>query len=653
MTSFDIFRLNCFLNDTKANDFKRIIISLVCEYLFDNNNKETSIYDCHSYILNYHKIEIEKDYFIAIVSSYPSFEQTPVQSDILIKLKSKKFAEINDSLKEHSIEAYIANFLLKKNLSTEFLLPIKSLLYQAVYENINTFSTENLSKLISEKINDSFTKEEIQSFNCFIEDSDIEKNTAVYNVFLKATEFAIITSGKGIKEFSKDIFKGKTYCLDTNILFRLLGIGGEERKNSLINLIKYCVHQGITFEYTSQTLQELKRKLNASVKFLQSTEAKYDIYTLGELSETDPNLFNEDFVLHYSKLRSSGKVANAERYEIHLLSEFKKLEAQLNFTLAKGSIKIEEKNWTAITNELFANRKSLPHGYKYTRTAAKTDAYNILYVRKLRGDNNYNYTDVKSFYLTTDRTLNQILSKDRKIIPETILPSQLFILHNPYTTNGEEVDYELFLQFIKRRTTEFHFKGTEVLTFIDSIRQQTSSKEEMRNILNVYADKRYEISNDHNIEDRKVRPIQEIIETVIDKKIHEGQINKSELANIKNNADKRIPNINFNTKWTVRIFDILITILIIPVAITIIKMVTQEISIIIIVTVVAESIKFLITSKTRLWNIVWYRLLTFSLKTSSYYKLSHDGKYISKGLEEYNRIDGEIWKKSKTSANSG
>ncbi len=68
MTEFDLFRLNCFLNDTQANDFKRIIISLVCEHIFDNNNVEIRIDDCYKHIINYHKIEVEKDYFIAIIS---------------------------------------------------------------------------------------------------------------------------------------------------------------------------------------------------------------------------------------------------------------------------------------------------------------------------------------------------------------------------------------------------------------------------------------------------------------------------------------------------------------------------------------------------------------------------------------------------------
>lgn len=646
MTEFDLFRLNCFLNDTQANDFKRIIISLVCEHIFDNNNVEIRIDDCYKHIINYHKIEVEKDYFVAIISGYNSFEQIPLQSDVLIKLTSKKFGEINDRLKEHSIEVYINKFIKSRNLNDKLLDPIKSLLYQAVFENISTFSTENLSSIISKQIKDNFTNEEIEAFNDFLEDKDLEKNTAVYNVFLKATEFAIITSGKGIKEFSKDIFKGKTYCLDTNILFRILGIGGIERQNSLINLIKSCAHQGIVFEYTPQTLHELKSKLAGSVKYLKTAEIKYDIKALGELSDTDPQLFNEDFILHYSKLRANGTVNSPDQYELKLLSEFRTLEGELGFSLSKGNIKIEEKERIKLSEELFKSRKSLPYGSRYTKTAANIDAFNILYVRKIRGVNNYNYADVKSFYLSTDRTLNSILSKDIGVkIPETILPSQLFILHHPYTSNGEQVDYDLFLQFVKRRTTDFHLKGGEVLTFINIIRKQTSSKTEMRNILKVFADKRYEVSNNHNIEERKVRPLQEIIDTVIDKKLEQGKLDSQELSTIKENANSRIPKIVLRTKWAVRILDILLTIVLIPLTLVITRKLTQDIKIIIAVTLFVELVKYLFTSRTRVWNYVWKHLLMLRLKYSSYYLTTKDNNYIIKGFEDYNKLDGDIWKR--------
>lgn len=646
MTNFDLFRLNCFLNDTKANDFKRIIISLVCEYIFENKNEEVKLEDCYKHIINYHKLEVDKDYFTAIVTTYKSIEQIPLQNDISVKLTSKKFAEINDKLKEHSIDIYIEKFLKNNNYCIELKEPIKSLLYQAVFENISTFSTENLTSLISTQIQNKFNNDEIEKFNEFLGDPNHEKNTAVYNVFLKVTEFAIITSGKGVKEFSKDLFNGKRYCLDTNILFRLLGIGGFERQNTLIDLLKSCNHQGITFEYTSETLQELRKTLAGSVKYLKVAEKKYDIVALGELTDSDPQLFNEDFVLHYSKLRAKGLVNNPDQYELKLLADFRTLENQLGFGLTKGAVAIDEKEKIKLSDYLFKSKKELPYGTRYTKTAANIDSYNILFVRKIRDVNNYNYIDVKSFYLTTDRTLNVVLSKkEDNIIPETILPSQLFILHHPYTSNGEKVDYELFLQFVKRRTTEFHLKGSEVLTYINQIRKQTSSKTELRNILLVYADKRYEVSNDHNVEERKVRPLQEIIETVIDKKLEKGKADGEELNIIKQNANNYIPIISKNTKLAVRILDILLTIIIIPLTILIVKDITKDLKVLIGATLFVEGIKFMITSKTRLWNYVWKTFLTFKLKNSNYYKLTKDENYITLGFEEYIKIDGEIWKR--------
>ncbi len=648
MKEFDIFRLNCFLNDTEANDFKRIIISLVSEFIFDNNNKEQQLDVCYNHLVNYHKLEIEKDYFINIISNYKHYEQISLQNDVLIKLSSKKFGEINDRLNEHSIEIYIERFLKKKNLPLDLIKSIKEIIHQSVYENISTFSTENLSSLISENLNSNFSNEEINIFNDFLEDNDNEKNTALYNIFLKATEFAIITSGKGVKEFSKDIFKGKRYCLDTNILFRLLGIGGVERQNTLKGLIKSCNHQGITFEFTPHTYQELTKTLKGSVKYLKFAEKKYDLDMLGELTETDPQIFKEDFITHYSKLKSTGQINNPDQYELKMLSNFRNLQEELSFGITKGNIILNDKEQNRLSEYFYKSKKDLPYGTKYTKTAANIDAYNILHVRKLRGENNYNYIDVKSFYLTTDRTLNVILSKDSNlIIPETILPSQLFILHHPYMSNGEEVDYELFLQFVKRRTTEFHFKGGEVLTFINQIRTQTSSKEELRNILTVYADKRYEDSSKSAIEERKVKPLQEIIDTVLDKKIQKGEEDGKELSLIKSNAEKEIIQIHNSTRTIIRTIDIIFTIILIPISIIVFRKFIDDFKIIIGLTLLIEVLKFLITSKTNIWNISWKYLLNWRLTNSNYFKLTNDISYIEKGFINYNKVDGEIWKKVK------
>ena len=118
-----------------------------------------------------------------------------------------------------------------------------------MYENINSFTISNINSIIPIEAEKNYSKEEIKYFNDFLDDNNNDKNIALFNVFLKAIEFAILTSGKGVKEFTKGVFEGKEYLLDANIIFRLLGVGGNERKESLINLISICNYQGIKFGY--------------------------------------------------------------------------------------------------------------------------------------------------------------------------------------------------------------------------------------------------------------------------------------------------------------------------------------------------------------------------------------------------------------------
>lgn len=650
MNNFDIFRLNCFLNDIQATDFKNIIISLVTEFIFDNNNQSKTLQDCYSYVVNFHKLEIEKDFFDEIITGSKNFEKASLQNDISLKLTADKFNKIHSDINEHNIDHFISVFLKEKSLNEDLLIPIKSLIYKAVYDNIHTFSTDNLNSLISENLKIEFSIEEINAFNDFLDYNDYKKNSALYNVFLKATEFAIVTSGKGVKNLSKDIFKGKRYCLDTNIILRLLGVGGNERKETLIKLLKSCVHQGITFEYTGQTYQELKRTLASNVKYLKYAEDRYDLNKLGEIAESEAQLINDDFISHYSKEKVSGKINNPDQYEITMLAELRRLEGVLSFSVSKGNVSLSEKEKNRLSLYLHKERKELPYGRNYTKTAANIDAYNILFVRNIRGGNNYNYIDVKSFYLTTDRTLNNILSKENsdEIIPETILPSQLFILHHPYMSNGEEVDYELFLQFVKRRTTEHSFKGGEVLNYINEIRKKTSSDEELKNILYVYADKRYEVAKENEKNGkRSIIPIKEVIETVLDKKLAEGKKASDNLAFILRNAEKEIPKFHYKSRLYVRLLDVFLIILIFPLSVLFLKLFTQNNYILIIGTLIIECVKFLVTSKTRMFNLLWAKILNAMLANSNYFKLTKDQNYITEGFIRYNNVDGEIWKKDK------
>ncbi len=648
--NFDLFRLNCLLNDSNAVDFKNVILSIVCERLYDNQNQEISLTELYTFITNEKElgISLDKDYFKSIIESSNYFHPESTSTDVLLKLTSQKFDQIEGRIKEHSISKFIEDYISKNHLENKYIDSTLQILYRAVYENINTFSPKNVSTLIPNS-KDDFDKVEIDIYNAFLDYNDHEKNIAIYTLFAKAIDFAILTSGKGVKESTKDIFKGKVFCLDTNIIFRVLGVGGAERKDTLVKLIKSCVHQGIEFQYSLKTYGEFINKLQQSVTYLKNKIEKNVFDTLGSLSNQEPQLFNDDFIIHYSRLRHEGVVKSPDQYETFLRGKFKEFVDSYSIKQFDSKVTIPEKAINLLSKHLFLKKREYPYGNRYTNSASKVDAYNIVYVKLVRGQNNYNYSDVKSYYLTTDRTLNTIMANESgKLVPETILPSQLFVLHNPYHSENDEIDYDMFLKFIKRRNTEFKYRGTEVLNYIETIRQHSQAPDNVRHVLLAYSDKRYENYKDGiNISDsvNKLESLNQVIESALDKKITEGDKASQKIDKIYKTGKINAENIFFTSRKIVRIIDICLTILVIPISVLILKVWTNNLLYLIVGTSLIEGIKFAITSKTQLLPNLWELILRLLLKNSAYYKLTMDEEYLNNSMEKYYSVKGEVWKK--------
>jgi len=297
-------------------------------------------------------------------------------------------------------------------------------------------------------------------------------------------------------------------------------------------------------------------------------------------------------------------------------------------------------------NVLYKDKKDIYEYSQYTKTAAKVDAINVLSVKHLRGQNDYNYSDIKSFYLTTDRTLNGILAlKADDKIAETILPSQLFILHNSLSDNGDEKDYDAFTKFLKRRTTEFKYTGKQVLSYIDDIRNHTVEPEHIKEILKAYSDKKYETSLlDIDVEPEYIS-IKDFAETFVDSKLKKAEVGNEKYKEVFESAVKQFPEFLKSAKTNVKVIDVLITILLIPITVLIIKAFVDDIVIIAIGVLIAESIKFVLSSRLNYYSDWTKSLFMNKVEKSSYHKTfkSIDRTYIKKAKEF---ISGEIkiWK---------
>jgi hypothetical protein len=633
------------MDDSRSKNFNSIIASLICELLYEGDNVALVKEKCFQHITENLKINLDVELFSSILEKNKDFVLTPEAESITIKLTPEKYADINKKIEQFSLEHYISKFVDKKKYSTPIKEAIERLIYQSIYENINSFSIGNIKTILPENAKTKNSKEEIEAFNAFLDQPDRDKDAALFSVFLKAVEFAIITSGKGVKQFTRDIFLGKEYCLDSNIIFRMLGVNGPERQESIINLMLSCIHQGIKFQYAVETFKEVKRKIEASIRDIKQGAQSNSIDILQDMIEEDLIQINNSFITHYALCRSQGSIKSAEQYEYLLLSEFRNLERKFN--LKSVSTNFKDRQVTLLQDMLYEKKKEL-NGYRYTKTAAKVDAHNILLVQELRGPNNFNYSDIKSFYLTTDRTLNTILATvNQEHIAETILPSQLYILHNALADSDdtEDMDYQAFNKFLKRRTTNFKYEGRDVLNFIDEIRSITSDTYTIKDVIKSYSDKKYEKGFQDLDSEPELKTFREFAETYLDKKLGKAKAGDQKYQRSLSSAIAELPTLLAKSKKQIRNLDITVTVLLLPLSALLLKLITDKIWILVLGISLIEILKFVISSKTNILSQLAKRVFLAGVTSSPYYKtFSEDAEEYLDAANELIKEDINVYK---------
>lgn len=645
----NIFRYNCLIEDKNHNRLNSIILSQIAELIYDNYNQEIDRNECFEYLVDYCKFQIEKDYYDNLIDNCDFLIKTPSEKDVTLKLTPEKFNEIKNSVTEDSLEKYINDFVNGNSLPKSLGDAITIILYDSIYNNISSFNPDNIKSIIPVELKQKFTKEEVDAFNNFIDWENNKKNISVFNVFLKAIEFAIFTSSKGIKELSKDIFQGKRYCLDTNIIFRLLGIGGEERKESLLNVIKWCIYQGIQFEYSSYTFDELKRRVQASVSEIKHAISQKNIEILEESYNSDKHLYNEGFITYYIEQKKLSKVLSPEAYETNLITSFRLLENELGLKPIDKSVEIPKARIEHWKNKFFEAKKEINQYSRYTQSAAEVDAFNVLYVRELRGNQTTSYSEIKSFYLTTDRTLNQILIKESNCdIVETIFPSQLFLIHSISYDENQEEDYKTFLRFLKRRTTEFKLTGREALNYIKQIRTFTNETVQIKEVLKAYSDLNYDTSLNMDYSEPKNISIQEFTETYLDRKLSAAELSKMKFDKIYSNALREIPGYIKKSKLITLLVDIIFTAFIVPAIPILIGILTEKLYLIFVLTVVFELTKYLLVNAGNSLNKIRLKVFLYLVYKSAFYKLTDSKQqFIKTAIDLYDNSERNVWKKDK------
>jgi len=175
------------MDDNKSKNYNAIIVSLVFELIYEKGNKDLSRSECYKYLVDSLDIKIDKDLFISLVEANSNFVQTSGENDVFLRLKKEKFEDIDSKVHNHSVEFYINGFLSKYGMKAELKESVMDLLNKSIYENVNSFTINNIKSILPQSLKEKFKKEEIEAFNRFLDEEDHQKNIALFNVFFKSS----------------------------------------------------------------------------------------------------------------------------------------------------------------------------------------------------------------------------------------------------------------------------------------------------------------------------------------------------------------------------------------------------------------------------------------------------------------------------------
>lgn len=337
-------------------------------------------------------------------------------------------------------------FLLGKDITTEkFAEIMQKYLYYLLNTNIEAFSgiLNGAMPIHSNVSGEPFEAEDIQMINEFLNWNDNDKNVALYKLISCCIEYAIAVNNSKESILTSAI-KNKDFYLDNSLLYRALGINGEQRKKRTISFLKKCQETGQTLHVTCISRHEFMETIDFHINQLRSTTPFGNI---------NPAIFRKIqsgcFSQYYHEWRTGKVQYGFELFKSHIVSAYNNLVQHYNIQ--------EEFSYPFPEDEEIAKVEEYKNGIKGFKTwngNSKSealhlyDAQNIYWIEQLRGNNNKTVEHTKYYFITSDLKLHAWDAQHAKVAqPVTLQPSQWMALLLKYTTRSTD-DFNSFVSFL-------------------------------------------------------------------------------------------------------------------------------------------------------------------------------------------------------------
>ncbi|WP_026726038.1 hypothetical protein [Flavobacterium sasangense] len=475
----EIFRLAAVLYADNNYEVSPITLhrKIIESIFIDNNNDFIGIHALIDKIKLQYSLDFTEEEIKNIVSDEIYFHTSVCKiEELKITLSAKRYENISNKIRNNNLDFFIQEF---HNVNYEFVLQdLKNIIYSFLYEVFQT-NILSFSKLIDPNVqiqeilnlNDhNLNSIEIEIINKFLNWENDEKNKLIFDISNLSLEYCLITNKKG-GNFKIENLKNKNFYLDTNVIFRAIGINGENRKKRMLTFLDKFKEAKESLLLSKFTEEEIKKTLDFYIgQMTKYNSAKINSEVFLKFNKS------QDFIDYYHKWRRKRTNDSTDLFKAHVFSLIEELKIKYEIKndykeyFDVNDSKIEDKilDIASKINTFKSDSKSTSY-----LEASIIDAKNIYLIEYLRNGHYINIFDCKYYFISADQILRKWDYSQNSSIPIVLLPSQWMSILLRYLNRTSD-DFKSFVSFLNISNGEKGISNENLQLILNGISEITT-----------------------------------------------------------------------------------------------------------------------------------------------------------------------------------
>lgn len=534
-----------YADESQVVNIKTIYRKLVESVFVETDNKPLTVHNIIDFIHNKLKLVFTEEEITEIINDTRKNEfevQLDAKTKVsFIRLADNRFRFLKDKEQKFSIQTYIKEYV--DTIYKGCLTPdnLEEIIYKFIYEllnkNISAFKKLTSSKCRAEEIsinNNLFTVEERSAINDFLNWDNPHKNKSIFSLMSYSVEYSMLSNNIGNENILLQSLRNKVFYLDNNVIYRAIGINGEDRKNRILTFLRKCKESGQTFVVSKYTINEFKETIRHHINQLQRVPFGKINPTLFRKYAVNPSIY--EFYHQWRRDRTAYGFDLFSGYIQGLYQSFlTSFKVQEDYRLP-----FDVKDEKAIATIESYKQEIKNYKGKGNDESHKFDALNTYLIEQKRGANNVSISNTKYYFVSTDQKLRNWDFGRNDCQPVALLPSQWMTVLLKYFSRTDD-DFKSFVSFLRLKQEEPVISEDNLQIILSGISEVTEDFEKQSAILERMVEVKFEgVLNGKSIDEIRENAVT-FTKTTYDQELQQLKSNYSnEISSLKNAHHKSV-----------------------------------------------------------------------------------------------------------------